>query len=74
VCRLFPLSYSTDELVISDDYADYSCAYEAGAPTLYRNGRDTLGDVFGAELVTLLDAAERAVLATAPTRLPTVQP
>jgi Fe-S-cluster containining protein len=74
VCRLFPLSYSSDEIVISDDYADYSCAYEAGAPTLYRNGRDTLADIFGAELIAALDAAERAVIAAAPRRLPTVQP
>src|SRR5689334_9966506 len=74
VCRLFPLSYTTDELLISDDYPDYSCAYEPGAPTLYRVGRDTLGDVFGADLLPTLDAAERIVLAAAPKRLPTVQP
>lgn len=74
VCRLFPLSFTSDELVISDDYPAYSCAYEPGAPTLYRHGRDTLADVFGAAIVTAMDAAERAVLATAPRRLPTVQP
>jgi Fe-S-cluster containining protein len=74
VCRLFPLSYTSDEIVISDDYPEYSCAYEPGAPTLYRNGRDTLADIFGPALVAALDHAERAVIASAPRRLPTVQP
>jgi Fe-S-cluster containining protein len=74
VCRLFPLSYTSDEIVMSDDYPAYSCAYEAGSPTVYRQGRDTLADIFGAALVTALDTAERAVVAAAPRRLPTVQP
>nr|HEX4315730.1 hypothetical protein [Kofleriaceae bacterium] len=59
ICRLFPLSYTTTAIVISEDYADYSCAYRDDAPTLYRVGRDTLGDVFGAELVAAMDAVER---------------
>jgi Fe-S-cluster containining protein len=74
VCRLFPLSYGDGAILLSDDYPDYSCAYEPGAPTVYRHGRDTLADVFGRSLVTALDAAERTVLAATPRRLPTVQP
>lgn len=66
VCRLFPLSYTHDSIVVSDDYTDYSCAYEPTAPTLYRNGRDTMLAVFGAGLIAALDAAEAAVLATTP--------
>lgn len=58
VCRLFPLSFETDAIVISDDYQDYSCAYVPDAPTLYRGGRDTLAALFGVELVVALDAAE----------------
>jgi Fe-S-cluster containining protein len=74
VCRLYPLSFTSDGIVVSDDYPDYSCAYEPGAPTLYRHGRDTLADLFGAALVTALDHAERAVIANEPRRLPMVQP
>ncbi|HUJ60933.1 MAG TPA: hypothetical protein VLX92_20660 [Kofleriaceae bacterium] len=69
VCQLFPLSYTSDAIVISDDYADYSCAYVADAPTLYRVTRETLAHVFGAPLVAAMDAAEARVQAR---RLPTV--
>jgi Fe-S-cluster containining protein len=68
ICRLFPLSYTHDAIVIAEEYEDYSCAFEADAPTLYRVGRDTLGDVFGVELVAALDAVEAR--AAAPHRLP----
>lgn len=64
VCRLFPLSYETDCLVLSDDYADYSCAYSADAPTVYRVAREDIADIFGASLVEALDAAEALVLGT----------
>jgi Fe-S-cluster containining protein len=67
ICRLFPLSYDEDIICISDDYEDYDCADAPGAPTLYRVGRDTLGALFGAELVTALDALE-ASLGTPPPR------
>jgi len=67
VCRLFPLSYDSEAIVISDDYADYSCAYDADAPTLYQVGRPDLAAIFGAELVAAMDAAERQVLSV---RLP----
>ncbi|HTE54733.1 MAG TPA: hypothetical protein VK698_27955 [Kofleriaceae bacterium] len=63
VCRLFPLSYDTESIVVSDDYPDYSCAGDPASPTLYRVGRDTLGDVFGDELVAAMDAAEEQILA-----------
>jgi len=66
VCRLFPLTYDDAAIVLSDDYRDYSCAYDPGAPTVYRNGRDTLADIFGADLVAALDAAEAIVRAAMP--------
>lgn len=68
VCRLFPLSYSDDEILLSDDYPDYSCAEQPGAPTVYRVARDTLRAVFGAALVAALDDAERRVFADAAPR------
>jgi Fe-S-cluster containining protein len=69
ICRLFPLSYFDDTICVSDDYADYSCAYEPNAPTLYRVARETLADVFGEDLVRAMDAAEARVRAR---RLPVV--
>ena len=69
ICRLFPLSYEADEIVIADEYPEYSCAHVEG-PTLYRITRDALGDLFGEPLVAALDAAEAQVLAAAPRRLP----
>jgi Fe-S-cluster containining protein len=70
VCRLFPLSYGDGAILVSDDYPDYSCAYEPTAPTLYRNGRATLAALFGEQLVRAMDAAEARVLAAAPKKLP----
>lgn len=61
VCRLFPLSFESDSIVLSDDYADYSCAYDPTADTVYRVGRDTLADLFGDDLVQAMDAAEARV-------------
>lgn len=63
VCRLFPLSYESDAIVLSDDYEDYSCARDAGAPSVFRATRAAVAEVFGAELVAALDTAEAAVLA-----------
>jgi Fe-S-cluster containining protein len=71
ICRLFPLSYEEDTILIADEYEEYSCAHVEG-PTLYRITRETLGDVFGRELVAAMDAAEARVLAEAPRRLPVV--
>lgn len=56
VCRLFPVSYTSDSIVISDDYADYSCAYENTAPTIYDVQRGELLEIFGEELVLALDS------------------
>lgn len=75
ICRLYPVSYQEDAIVIADEYAEYSCAHVDG-PTLYRITRDTLGELFGAPLVEALDAAEAQVLAAvppAPRKLPVVQ-
>jgi hypothetical protein len=30
------MTYEGDALVLSDDYADYSCAFDPRAPTVYR--------------------------------------
>jgi Fe-S-cluster containining protein len=65
VCRLFPLSYDSESILMSDDYADYSCAYEPDAPTVYQVARDALADIFGLELVAALDRAEGEVLGNA---------
>ncbi len=76
ICRLFPLSYEDDAIVIADEYPEYSCAHVDG-PTLYRITRDTLGELFGAALVAALDAAEAQVLGAtppAPRRLPIAPP
>jgi Fe-S-cluster containining protein len=71
ICRLFPLSYEDDTIVIADEYPEYSCAHVDG-PTLYRITRDALADIFDPALVAALDAAEARVLAGAPRRLPVV--
>ena len=64
VCRLFPVSYDTDSILMSDDYPDYSCAQDPDAPTVYRVAREALGDIFGGALVRALDAAEASVKAS----------
>ena len=61
ICRLFPLSYEQDAIVIADEYDEYSCAHVDG-PTLYRITRDTFAKLFGGELVRALDAADERVL------------
>lgn len=70
ICRLFPLTYNRDSILLADDYTDYSCAFEATSPSVYRAGRDALGAIFGRDLVATLDAAEALVLAAQPRRLP----
>ncbi len=62
VCRLFPMTYQGDALVLSDDYVDYSCAHDPTAPTVYRATRATLAALWGGALVAALDRAEAAVL------------
>jgi Fe-S-cluster containining protein len=71
ICRLFPLSYEADAIVIADEYEEYSCAHVEG-PSLYRISRDAIAEIFGQPLVDALDAAEARVLAAAPRRLPVV--
>ena len=69
VCRLFPLSYDDESIIVSDDDPDYSCAYTPTSPTLYRNGRATLAAVFGEALVRAMDAAEAVLAPRTTTRL-----
>jgi Fe-S-cluster containining protein len=63
VCRLYPLALDGDRsLGFSDDFDRYSCAGEAGGPTVYRLMRGTIGDIFGRSLVRKLDQVERSQL------------
>ncbi|MCX5747769.1 MAG: hypothetical protein NT062_35335 [Proteobacteria bacterium] len=62
ICRLFPLSYAEDAIVVADEYPDYSCAH-GGNVSLYRFARTDLGAIFGPELVVAMDAAEAKILA-----------
>ena len=71
ICRLFPISYEEDTICIADEATEYSCAHVEG-PTLYRITRDALSEIFGADLVVALDAAEAQVLAKQPKLLPVV--
>lgn len=71
ICRLFPLSYEGDEILIAEEYAEYSCAHVEG-PTLYRITRELFGELFGDALVRALDAAEAEVLAAQPKKLPVI--
>ena len=73
ICRLFPLTYGEGAIMVSDDYPDYSCAYEPNAPTLYRVARAALGELFGPDLVRAMDDAEALVLAAQPKRLRVLQ-
>ncbi len=72
ICRLFPLSYEEDAIVVADEYPEYSCAHVGGV-SLYRMAREALRDAFGAELVATMDAAEQQVLAAAPKKLAVVR-
>ncbi len=64
VCRLFPLSYDAESIVLSDDYADYSCAFQPDSPTVYQVGRPDLSAIFGPALVLALDAVEARIQST----------
>src|SRR5512140_1103116 len=68
ICRLFPVSYLGDAIVIAEEYPEYSCAHVEG-PTLYRLTRDTLAELFGQPLVVAMDAAEAQVLGAPSRRL-----
>lgn len=69
ICRLFPMSYDDEAIVMSDDYADYSCAFEPNTPTVYQVGRRDLLAIFGQELVDELDKIEASILAAKPKTL-----
>jgi Fe-S-cluster containining protein len=71
ICRLFPLSYEDDTIVIADEYPEYSCAH-TGEMSVYRGARDGLRDLFGLELIAALDAVEARVMASQPRKLPVV--
>lgn len=55
ICRLYPITWDIDSLVLTEDYEDYQCAFEASAPTIYDVQRDTLADLFGQDVVAALD-------------------
>jgi Fe-S-cluster containining protein len=57
ICRLFPLTYEGDALLIAEEYPEFSCSRTEG-PTLYQITRDLLGELFGVDLVAQLDATE----------------
>lgn len=61
ICRLFPLTYEQDTILIAEEYPEFSCSLVEG-PTLYRIARDTLSELFGAELVLALDEVEQSYL------------
>jgi hypothetical protein len=63
------MSYDDESIVMSDDYPDYSCAFEPDTPTVYQVGRPDLLAIFGEALVQELDKVEQAVLASVPTKL-----
>ncbi len=66
VCRLYPVSYDDESIVLSDDYPEYSCSQDPSAPSVYRVARADLAQIFGTELVTALDDAEAKVLSRSP--------
>ncbi len=61
ICRLFPISYADDMMVVADEYPEYSCAH-GGTVSLYRFARTDIGQIFGPELVAAMDAAEAKIL------------
>lgn len=72
ICRLFPMTWDHDSIGLCDDYVDYTCAFEPTAPTIYRNGRTVLAELFGVDLTRALDQVEFWVLAQVARRLPQV--
>lgn len=60
VCRLYPMTLGDGILCLSDDFLRYSCS-EEGGPTVYRLQRNTLGEIFGGDLIQRLDGLERSV-------------
>ena len=58
VCTLYPLSFDSAGICLSDDFRRYSCAYGAGPESVYQVMRQTIATVFGAEVARLLDDIE----------------
>jgi hypothetical protein len=54
VCRLYPLALDEGRLGLNPDFDRYSCA-RSGDATIYAVMRDALGEMFGPEVVRLLD-------------------
>ena len=54
VCRLYPLSLDDGRLGLSPDFDRYSCA-NSGTSSIYGVLRGALGEMFGEELVRILD-------------------
>ncbi len=54
VCRLYPLNLDDGRLGLSPDFDRYSCA-NTGTSTIYGVVRGALGEMFGDELVQILD-------------------
>jgi hypothetical protein len=54
VCRLYPLSLDEGRLGLSPDFDRYSCA-NSGTSSIYGVMRGALGEMFGGELVRILD-------------------
>jgi hypothetical protein len=64
VCRLYPIAWGEGTLGLSDDFERYSCAGNPEWPTVWQVMRATVGDIFGLDVVRLLDDAERRVTRT----------
>jgi Fe-S-cluster containining protein len=60
VCRLYPLTHDERRLHLSPDFDRYSCANDQG-PRVYRLMRESLREIFGAELIAELDRVESEV-------------
>jgi Fe-S-cluster containining protein len=54
VCRLYPLSVDEGRLGLSPDFDRYSCA-NSGTSTLYGVQRGALSEMFGEDLIRILD-------------------
>jgi Fe-S-cluster containining protein len=72
ICRLFPLSWETEAIVIAEEYMEYSCGHTDG-PTLYQLARPSIVEIFGEPLARAMDAVEAQVLASEPKRLPVLR-
>lgn len=70
VCRLYPVTYDDESIVLADDYPEYSCAHDPDAPSCYRVARPDVEQIFGPQLVAALDKAEAKVVGSTSRSLP----